>query len=149
MLAFRVDGRPVPQGSKTRTPGGGFREAAKGHHSWRQALYAVALEARQQHEDRLDLFDAGVQGRYIPIVVWARFTFQHIQGSTEGDPKATKPDLDKLQRAVGDALESARVFTNDSRIVGWPCCPAKVYGERVGVEIRVYTLEEWEGRDGV
>lgn len=42
-------------------------------------------------------------------------------------PKTTKyptspagaPDLDKLQRAIGDALTKSRVITDDARIVHW------------------------------
>jgi Holliday junction resolvase RusA-like endonuclease len=57
---------------------------------------------------------------------------------------ATKPDLDKLQRAVGDALcpsTGPGVLREDSRIVKW-LSPEKVYaGTRgPGVEITVVRL---------
>ena len=35
------------------------------------------------------------------------------------NPAASPPDVDKLQRAVGDALKKARILTDDSRIVQW------------------------------
>jgi crossover junction endodeoxyribonuclease RusA len=35
------------------------------------------------------------------------------------DAPAGAPDLDKLQRAIGDALTKSRVITDDARIVHW------------------------------
>lgn len=35
------------------------------------------------------------------------------------DHPAGTPDLDKLQRAIGDALTKSRVITDDARIVHW------------------------------
>lgn len=35
------------------------------------------------------------------------------------DHPAGPKDLDKMQRAIGDALESAGILTNDARIVHW------------------------------
>lgn len=35
------------------------------------------------------------------------------------DHPAGAPDLDKLQRAIGDALTKSRVITDDARIVHW------------------------------
>ena len=36
-----------------------------------------------------------------------------------GDLPAGPPDLDKLQRAIGDALTNSKVITDDARIVHW------------------------------
>jgi Holliday junction resolvase RusA-like endonuclease len=51
-----------------------------------------------------------------------------------------KPDLDKLQRVIGDALEGV-LLTNDSRIIEWQC--SKVYagvGESEGVDVEVVRI---------
>ena len=60
---------------------------------------------------------------------------------------ATKPDLDKLQRAIGDALAPQRgrkVLREDSRIVQW-ANPTKLYAPTpsdMGVQITVKLWEE-------
>lgn len=62
------------------------------------------------------------------------------------DVPATKPDLDKLQRAVGDALcpkEGLGVLREDSRIVKW-LNPEKVYATTrgPGAEITIVRIGE-------
>lgn len=66
-------------------------------------------------------------------------------------PKTTKfpaapagaPDLDKLQRAIGDALSKSRVIADDSRIVHWNV--RKVWAEGVpGMDITIYELGQEE-----
>jgi len=149
MLTFRVDGRPVPQGNHRAVSKGVVREATKGHKAWREAVHWAAkqaLRASAFSDGEGGYGDAAVPGGE-GVVVWAKFTFKTPKrGHKHGDVRPCKPDLDKLNRAIGDSLESAGVVANDSQIVGWPCCPAKVYGVRPGAEICVYTLEEWEGR---
>lgn len=54
---------------------------------------------------------------------------------------ATAPDLDKLQRAIGDGLEKGGVLRNDSRIVHWEA--RKFYAntpEEMGAHITITTL---------
>ena len=49
---------------------------------------------------------------------------------------AGPPDLDKLQRAIGDALTKSRVITDDARIVHWNI--RKVWAENVpGMDIEI------------
>lgn len=53
---------------------------------------------------------------------------------------ATKPDCDKLQRAIGDGLENAGVLRNDSRIVEW-YRPRKYYADPqhpMGARVKVW-----------
>lgn len=50
--------------------------------------------------------------------------------------KATRPDTDKLQRAIGDALEAAGVVEDDSRIVWWPA-PLRRYADVPGLDVVV------------
>ena len=53
---------------------------------------------------------------------------------------AGTPDLDKLQRAIGDALTKAKVIANDARITHWNI--RKVWAETVpGADITI-TQEE-------
>ena len=53
--------------------------------------------------------------------------------------KASAPDLDKLQRALGDALTQAGILRDDALIVVWDA--AKVYGAVPEVRLTVRTLE--------
>lgn len=53
-----------------------------------------------------------------PVVVDVTFYLPRPQRPRFPVP-AVKPDVDKLQRALGDALETSRVLTNDSRITDW------------------------------
>lgn len=46
------------------------------------------------------------------------------------------PDLDKIQRAVGDALQAAGVINDDSQIRRWEA--GKYYGRLTGLTIIVY-----------
>lgn len=50
-----------------------------------------------------------------------------------------KPDLDKLQRAAGDALEQAGALRSDAQIVLWKS--SKQYGPP-GMDLRLRTLEQ-------
>ena len=52
-------------------------------------------------------------------------------------PTPTKPDLDKLERAIGDALTGI-VFRDDSQIAWWSVW--KVYGEPARAHIEIATL---------
>ena len=127
VCAFTVYGTPRPQGStRTRT----FRDA-RGHvktaitHSNRESLMQWRADIRsavQLHapELRTNL----VHG---PIAIRIRFAMT----KPPSVPKrrlfpVVAPDLDKLLRAVGDALEHT-VLHNDSQIVGWEAW--KVYTE--------------------
>lgn len=52
-----------------------------------------------------------------PVRVTAEFVMPRPKRIV--NPYPYQGDTDKLQRAIGDALEQSAVLTNDSRIVGW------------------------------
>ena len=54
---------------------------------------------------------------------------------------ATTPDCDKLQRALGDALTSAGVIKDDSRIVTWHATKAWHPTGFTGVHIEIKELK--------
>ncbi len=148
-IAFTVPGTPVSQGSpKIIRKGNGKASIAIDSpklKAWRRlvtqcargaiggrAWVPVKSQTRTGAKRVLCCFDE-------PVVVWATFYFNPIQRPRWGDIVATRPDLDKLQRAIGDALEDADYFPDDSRIVGWPAVPAKRYGEaRVEIAVQSY-----------
>ena len=91
---------------------------------------------RGQANKRLVYFDE-------PVVVIAQFYFARPKRMRKdwGNYHGTHPDLDKLQRAIGDALEEASIVSNDSRICAWPAFPGKQYGAP-RVEIQVESVAE-------
>lgn len=154
MIAFWVDGVPISQGSKrpgrnVHTGKAMIREDPLTLKRWRALIHAKASLAADGQK-RI-LAGTGRKRRHVvydsPVIVWAEFVFPLVKGHGRWNGvKGTRPDLDKLNRAVGDSLESAGIVSEDSRIVGWPCAPAKVYGEFPGVRILVETWEEFRER---
>jgi Holliday junction resolvase RusA-like endonuclease len=74
-----------------------------------------------------------------PLLMSAVFTLPRPKSApkTRAVHAATKPDIDKLIRAVQDALSPAdkkafRVYTEDSRIVGYDIGPYKTYPAPLG-----------------
>lgn len=133
-VEFIVHGVAAPQGSKT--PWGS--EANPRTRPWRAAVTAEA----SQHVTSL------IEG---PVRVTAVFTFtrprshyrtgknSHLLRDAAPRLHTSKPDLDKLQRAIGDALTGV-VLRDDSQIAWW--VPVKVYGDSAQTFIRVEPVAE-------
>jgi crossover junction endodeoxyribonuclease RusA len=119
---FAVAGDPVPQGSM-RHVGGGRLVHSKRLLDWRKV---VAAKVREITDDRIDQ----------PVIVDVLFSFTKPK-STKRERPSVAPDLDKLQRAIGDALSiDCDFLKDDALIVQWTA--AKVYGAP-GALIRVIT----------
>lgn len=133
MTTFFTPGTPRPQGSKRYVGNGRSVEASKYLAPWRKSLIA---SARQAHKG--EPWDG-------PLKVEVVFIMPKPKRPTYEQPLGA-PDTDKLQRAVGDALEQAGVVVNDSRIMVW--VPVKRYpveGEVPGAWVRVSRAvpEDW------
>lgn len=124
MVVFTVHGKPLPQGSTVATSSGKVRH--HGHaklSAWRQAIGWAARAAMR------------TQPLTGPVTVSLQFLF-------EGDPQramAKRPDVDKLGRAVLDALTGI-VWRDDCQVVGLTM--TKRYGSESGM---VAMVEELEG----
>ena len=116
VLDVFVPGVPQPQGNHRVSRAGYTYEANPKLKPWRDA---VAIVARRAWLGRPPLDE--------PVAVDVHFVMPKPR-RPKFDRPATKPDADKLQRAIGDALETAGVVANDSRIVMWRV--VKVYAER-------------------
>lgn len=114
-LGFRVYGIPAPQGSKnsgvSSKTGKSFvyEQSAKTLKPWREAITEAAIAARGNTPTRSDC----------PIVVSIVFMMPRPVSIS---PKKrlwphVSPDLDKMVRAVLDALQGAGVFKNDAQVV--------------------------------
>jgi Holliday junction resolvase RusA-like endonuclease len=120
LLRIVVYGEPAPQGSKKfvgtyhgkdgRTHGM-MGESSKKVKPWRQDVVAAAVEARAAagNPEPLDC----------PLIVRMIFTVPKPKSA----PKRRrlyamrKPDVSKLSRSTEDALTTAMIWTDDSRIV--------------------------------
>jgi crossover junction endodeoxyribonuclease RusA len=130
-LHFAVSGKPISQGSMTHV-GGGRMVHSPELIAWRKKVAEVALLHARQTGWVLPLDE--------PVMIAAKFYLPRPTKPRFPVP-ATKPDLDKLQRAIGDALAPKKgmgVLAEDSRIVKW-LDPEKVYArpgeERVEITI--------------
>lgn len=110
MLDFFAGGTPVPQGSKNAYVRGGravLVDANARLKPWRALVREAAEEA---------IADAGWETLDEPCRVYLGFTMSRPR-RPRWDVPAVKPDLDKLARAVFDALTDAGVWRDDSRVV--------------------------------
>ena len=103
-VEFRVYGRPAPQGSKAYKGNQRFVEASKYLPAWRKAVKNAAAVA----QGGAPLFEA-------PVRVEVRFWLERPK-KPKFDRPGTPPDLDKLCRAVFDAL-SGTVWLDDALVV--------------------------------
>lgn len=110
-------GNPAPQGSKKHVGGGRMVESSKKVAPWRESVKWAAISAKGlAHKP----FDG-------PLAVTVTFTLPKPASApkTRVTFPQRKPDLDKLIRAVFDALTDAGVWVDDSRVVA--VAASKVY----------------------
>lgn len=131
-LAFNVEGRPAPQGSKIKTRFGTMFEASKYVVPWREAVAQAASNAG----DALGLL-APLQA---PYAVYVDFYFERPRTSRLQHPVAPNiGDGDKLTRSTWDALKRGGVIEDDRFIVRWG--GSKTWcgrGETPGALIRIF-----------
>ena len=146
-LACTIPGTPQQQGSKTRSAYGTMYEANRNLKPWRaHAITCLRRAALDQwgHAGKSPITDPVRVGVWF---VYGRPKSHYGTGRNAGIVKASAPyykasapDLDKLQRALGDALTQAGILRDDALIVAWDA--AKVYGAVPEVRLTVRTLEE-------
>lgn len=140
MIIIEVPGIPVGQGALRRSPNGpGLYETSKGHGPWREAIIYAARQAW-----------AGAEPWLGPIQLEAIFIFprpksHYGSGRNAGAVKdsaplahSKKPDLDHLQRSVGDALTGAGCIRDDAQIACWAA--SKAYGAQPGLRLQISKL---------
>lgn len=136
IIEFTVHGKPQQQGSKN--PWGG--EANKHLQPWRGAVSAAAAEALG--EEPIILGPVSVE----VLFIFARPKAHYRTGKNADQLKDSAPyfntgfpDLDKLCRAIGDALTGV-VIRDDKQIAKWDV--VKLYGEKAKAFIRILRLPE-------
>lgn len=139
-IAITAYGRPAPQGSKRHVGNGVMREMSKYVAPWREDVRHAALNVIAATPGWVPLDG--------PLLVEMVFTMRKPASA----PKRRRtwpqsaPDLSKLLRSTEDALTSAGVWRDDSRVVEYKRA-AKVFpGEdrdalsAPGAVIRVWAL---------
>lgn len=153
-LRIVVKGIPAPQGSKTGYPitrkdgtrGVAMVESAgQKLKTWRETVTAYTIQAVRR---------AKWEARKQAVAVHIRFYLPRPQGHwgtgrNEGTmrPSAptypiTKPDIDKLERAVLDALTKAKALTDDAIVVATTVWKLYADGREPGTFIQIDYLED-------
>lgn len=149
-ISIYVHATPQPQGSKTRTKFGMRDDNAPRLKPWREAVKTAALDARQARghgEVALSPpFDGPVRVDLVLIFVrpkghWRTGRNAHLLRDSAPSVPITKPDIDKCQRSVFDALTDAGVWRDDSYVVDVRAVKRyAVLDETAGADITVRTL---------
>lgn len=131
VLSFLVPGKPVQQGSKTVFMVKGKPVLADANSAalkpWRKLVQAYA----QEHWGGADTLEG-------PVAVVIEFRFVRPKTVRREWP-SVKPDVDKLERSILDALTDARVVKDDSQVVVLK--GSKVYAETAGAFVQVGVIE--------
>lgn len=148
MPAFTVfvEGVPVPQGSMISNGAGrGMRHSnAAKLRPWRYNI--ISMLNRHCPKD---------WNPSAPLTVCAVFRFTRPQGhygtgrnanrlkASAPDFHVTKPDLDKLQRSIGDAIEQSGLARGDQQITNWSVAKRWCLADEVpGVLLTLASLPE-------
>jgi crossover junction endodeoxyribonuclease RusA len=122
VLTVWVPGDPAPQGSKRHVGHGVLIESSHAVKPWRATVHAyVADEIRRRRWTPLD------EPAYVMLAFYLRRPTSAPRRRVMPD---RKPDLDKLARAVLDALSTAGAVADDARIVDLQC--SKYYAQPGG-----------------
>lgn len=132
-----VPGKPAPQGSKRylgRSGGKGITvESSKAVAPWRADIREAMLAELECRDD----LQAPIAGA---VSVCLNFVMPRPASTPKRrtPPAIKRPDIDKLCRAVLDAIGSAGVYRDDSQVISLSAYKrlAQV-GETSGVEIRI------------
>lgn len=150
-LTVTVAGKPAPQGSKARGRNGGLYDMSKGLESWRRAV-ALTVRNALSHDALagMEHWPAGARtGPVAATVVFllARPADHYRTGAHAGVVKssaplhpATRPDVDKLARAVLDGLTMSGAIKDDGQVVTLSAVKAYGAAGQLGARIRLEAL---------
>lgn len=117
-VQFFVPGLPITEGSTRAFMRGGRPVVTHDRQVelavWRARVRAASIDAAEAAEWSIE-YDG-------PVKVQAAFHLPRPKRPKHAIYASTKPDLDKLQRAIGDSLAPYRqtgILKEDSRIVKW------------------------------
>lgn len=119
LLDTFVAGRPRPKGSMDLMPNGYARQNNEASTPWQRDMEAVFRRWTCEPGRRPGVWLPRVGYPYDrPVVVFAEFYFERPKHPQFEVPASSSTgDVDKLSRNLLDALEEAKVYTNDTRVV--------------------------------
>jgi Holliday junction resolvase RusA-like endonuclease len=121
LIRVKLPGIPQQQGSKTRNRYGAIYETNKELESWR----ADAIHTMQQTYTGSKITGAvSIDATFLFPRPAAHYGSGRNRGKVKPNAplmKITAPDLDKLERALGDVLTQAGIIQDDRQIVHWDC----------------------------
>lgn len=135
-----VPGEPAPQGSKTYVGRGRMRESSKRVKPWRALIVA---KVRAVHPRPV------VGGVAVDLVFYRRRPKSHFRRGRDHNLLAdsaprlwtTTPDVDKLSRAVLDALTMSGVIADDRQVVELRAFKKYTVNGNSGVSIRLQPVD--------
>ncbi len=140
---FTVHGVAVPKGStkafpfqrKNGTLGAATTNANPKTKDWQELISWASQDQRKGKE----IIDGAV-------VIHVHFFFKRPKSVTakKRPLMIVKPDLDKLQRAIGDALEGV-LYTGDSRVIEWKSRKDYDINPRVEIMVAEEVFDSEEG----
>lgn len=128
MVSFFVEGIPVPQGSKVCKCLGArpvMWEANSKLKTWRDTVTAQA---------QIEMIARGLESIVNPVELVLDFRLPKPKSVTRDVP-SVKPDLDKLVRAIGDALTKSGIYKDDALVIA--LAASKSYSDVPGVYISI------------
>lgn len=129
MFWFRAYGNPRPQGSKRHVGNNRFIEASAGLKEWRETIARTIFEVQSETDNYVRFTE--------PVVVAAVFLMPKPSSVKRLWPSVS-PDLDKLQRALGDAMSiNSELLADDALIVAWETTKVYVPAAEAGVIVTV------------
>lgn len=142
MLTFHVVGEPRPQGS-ARLLGGRLVTKTAALDYWRQLLAHKGAQALADHH--LDTFSGPVHvaATFRLAMPTSRPVWLH---KLEQAPCWRQPDVDKLTRALLDALQEGGIVHNDAQVSRIAVDKIEVVGGWHGVAVTVHPVPPPEGR---
>lgn len=137
--SFLVTGSPAPQGSKTVSPHGGMWESSKAVKPWRDAV---------RGETQRIITDPFAGAVRVSLVFRMKRPKGHYRTGRNSELlrdaapayPASKPDVDKLARAVLDGLTEGGAWKDDGQVVYLTA--VKKYAFPTGCLITVSEMEE-------
>ena len=114
-MIITVHGTPAPQGSKrgfvTKRGHVAMVESSQKVKPWRIAVEYAVLESHPMGSRKDAILFRG------PVALDIVFCLPRPKSAKRGARPDKKPDIDKLQRSTFDALKTAGVYEDDSRVV--------------------------------
>ena len=104
-VTFDVSGRPAPKGSQNTYGFGKVVESSRHLPAWTAAVTLAAKRA----------WKFGEIDKHVPLGLFVTFRTKRPQAPKHPVHDVTVPDLDKLVRAVGDALAGV-IYHDDAQV---------------------------------